>query len=43
MAKLGDERVALIAEYASNYSKLTDAIADKLAPRRSTSRRGGRP
>jgi hypothetical protein len=31
MAKLGDERVALIAEYASNYSNLTDAIADKLA------------
>ena len=33
MAKLGDERVALIAEYASNYSSLTDAIADKLALR----------
>jgi hypothetical protein len=31
MAKLGDERVALIAEYANNYSKLTDAIAEKLA------------
>ena len=31
MAKLGDERVALIAEYASNYSSLTDAIAEKLA------------
>ena len=31
MAKLGDERVALIAEYASNYSNLTDAIAEKLA------------
>ena len=31
MAKLGDERVALIAEYAANYSALTDAIADKLA------------
>ena len=31
MAKLGDERVAMIAEYASNYSKLTDAIAEKLA------------
>ena len=31
MAKLGDERVALIAEYASNYSTLTDAVADKLA------------
>jgi hypothetical protein len=31
MAKLGDERVELIAEYASNYSKLTDAIAEKLA------------
>jgi hypothetical protein len=31
MARLGDERVALIAEYATNYSTLTDAIADKLA------------
>jgi hypothetical protein len=31
MAKLGDERVAMIAEYASNYSKLTDAMAEKLA------------
>jgi hypothetical protein len=33
MAKLGDERVALIGEYASNYSKMTDAIAEKLASR----------
>jgi hypothetical protein len=33
MSKLGDERVALISEYASNYSKLTDAIAEKLASR----------
>jgi hypothetical protein len=31
MAKLGDERVALIAEYAGNYSTLTDAIAERLA------------
>jgi hypothetical protein len=31
MTKLGDERVALIAEYANNYSQLGDAIADKLA------------
>ncbi len=31
MAKLGDERVAMIAEYASNYSKLTDAMAGTLA------------
>jgi len=31
MAKLGDERVALIAEYASNYANLTDAVADRLA------------
>ena len=31
MAKLGDERVAMIAEYARNYSNLTDAMADKLA------------
>src|SRR5687768_12365218 len=33
MTKLGDERVALIAEYASHYSKMTDAIAEKLASR----------
>jgi hypothetical protein len=31
MSKLGDERVALIQEYAQNYSKMTDAIADSLA------------
>ena len=31
MAKLGDERVALLAEYADNYSTLTDAMAEKLA------------
>jgi hypothetical protein len=31
MAKLGDERIALIAEYRDHYSKMTDAIADKLA------------
>ena len=31
MAKLGDERVAMIAEYARNYSNLTDAMAEKLA------------
>src|SRR6185436_1818696 len=31
MAKLGDERIALIAEYAANYSALTDAVAEKLA------------
>ena len=31
MARLGDERVALIAEYAKNFTTLTDAIADKLA------------
>jgi hypothetical protein len=33
MAKLGDERVALIEEYAQAYDKMTDAIADKLATR----------
>jgi len=33
MTKLGDERVGLIAEYASNYEKMTDAIAEKLAAR----------
>ena len=31
MAKLGDERVALIAEYARNYAKLPDEVADSLA------------
>jgi hypothetical protein len=31
MAKLGDERVALIAEYARHYEKLSDAVADTLA------------
>ena len=30
MAKLGDERVAMIAEYARNYAQMTDAIADTL-------------
>ncbi len=33
MSKLGDERVALIAEYAAAYAKITDEIADKLATR----------
>ena len=33
MSKLGDERAGLIAEYATNYSTLTDAVADKLAAR----------
>jgi hypothetical protein len=31
MAKLGDERVALIAEYAKNYEKVNDELADRLA------------
>ncbi len=31
MSKLGDERVALIAEYADNYENLTDPVAEKLA------------
>ena len=31
MAKLGDERVALIAEYARVYEKMTDADASALA------------
>jgi hypothetical protein len=31
MAKLGDERVALIAEYAKNFSNVTDAVAGTLA------------
>lgn len=33
MAKLGDERAALIAEYARNYSTLTDTVAGTLASR----------
>jgi hypothetical protein len=31
MTKLGDERVALIEEYAGNFENLTDAVADSLA------------
>lgn len=31
MAKLGDERIAMIAEYAKNYSNLTDVTAEKIA------------
>jgi hypothetical protein len=31
MAKLGDERVALIADYAKNYASLTNEVADRLA------------
>jgi hypothetical protein len=31
LAKLGDERVAMIAEYAKNYFTLTDAVAESLA------------
>src|SRR5215204_1048137 len=30
MAKLGDERVALVAEYARTYSAMTDEVAHKL-------------
>jgi hypothetical protein len=30
MARLGDERVALIEEYVRSYSQLTDAVAEKL-------------
>jgi hypothetical protein len=33
LAKLGDERVALIADYAKNYDTLTDEVADRLATR----------
>ena len=33
MAKLGDERVALIEEYARAYSQITDAVAQSLATR----------
>ena len=31
MSALGDERVALIADYASHYDALTDAMAETLA------------
>jgi hypothetical protein len=31
MAKLGDERVALVADYARNYDTLSDEVADRLA------------
>ena len=31
MSKLGDERAALIAEYARNYASVTDELADRLA------------
>ena len=31
MARLGDERVALIADYAKNYANVTDEVADRLA------------
>ena len=30
MAQLGDERVAMIGEYAKNYAQLTDALASTL-------------
>ena len=33
LSKLGDERVALIADYAKNYDTLTDDTADALAKR----------
>jgi len=31
LAQINDERLALIKEYAVNYDKITDAVADKLA------------
>ena len=33
MARLGDERTALIVEYAKNYMSLTDEVADSLVTR----------
>jgi hypothetical protein len=33
LSKLGDERIALIADYAKNYDTLTDDVADSLAKR----------
>jgi hypothetical protein len=31
LAKINDERIAVIREYASNYDTLTDTVADRLA------------
>jgi hypothetical protein len=31
LTKINDDRIALIADYAVNYEKLTDAAADRLA------------
>jgi hypothetical protein len=31
LAKINDDRLALIKEYAVNYEKMTDAVADRLA------------
>jgi len=33
LAKINDDRMALIKDYAANYEKLTDEVADKLARR----------
>jgi hypothetical protein len=33
MSKLGDERVALIADYAKNYANVTNEVAERLASR----------
>jgi hypothetical protein len=33
LAKINDDRFAMIKEYAGNYDKLTDAVADRLAVR----------
>jgi hypothetical protein len=33
LAKINDDRMTLIKEYAANYDSLTDAVADKLARR----------
>ena len=33
LAKINDDRMALIKDYAANYEKLTDDVADKLARR----------
>ena len=31
LAKINDDRLALVKEYAANYATLTDAVADRLA------------
>ncbi len=41
LAKINDDRIALIKQYADSYTSLTDATADGSRRARSTSRRDG--